>query len=116
MAERTDDAAGRRKGEVALWLAALAGPAAAFAQVAIGLMLVPAARDQRSKAILYAFSALALATTIAGLAYCSIRLARGNPQSQGLRFIARGGVALDVFAIAVIAAQTVPIWLLALEE
>jgi hypothetical protein len=116
MSERADDQASISRRDVALWVAALAGPAAALAQVSFGLMLVPAARGQESKALLWLATAVVLVATATGLGYCAARSLHDVGETEARRLVARGGVALGLFSIAVIVVQAMPLWILSLKD
>jgi hypothetical protein len=130
-AEPTDAASGKmldatveRWRDLGSWIAVFTGPNAVLLQLTFGFVLAPTARHMGSKAILLAISALTLAATAAAIAVCErdrrrvLIMAARTPSQQASRahFVALGGLLLNVYSLLVLIAQTLPIFVLGLED
>jgi hypothetical protein len=118
------DAALPRWRDLGPWVAVVTGPLAALLQLTLGLVLAPTARDLGGKALLYAISALMLAATAVAALACErhrrraalLAAERRVEQANRVRFVGLGGLLLNAFSLLVLIAQTLPIFILRLDD
>jgi hypothetical protein len=119
---RTDQAAPIQRRDVVVWLATSGGAIAWLVHLVASFTLTPSARAASSTAPLHIISGAALLVTLLAALVClraARRARRHVPNGEGATrdgFVAVGGLVLNVFLWLVIAAQSLPPFLLHLSD